>query len=164
MGSPDTTPPSPPAAAPEHGLLPWLMVLLGILVIAGFSMHRSAWLDNRWVRSQLCTLGIALEPRDRDWLITDATMQWQRHAHAQSSLLIRGRIKNLLACSQPTPNIVVTLFDDPHTPLTTQLREPQLAIPRRQIPAAAAPIFTIEITQPPAQATHLTLVAKATSH
>ncbi len=139
---PEAAPASPPAAAPEPqasadaaeeapGLdanaaaepwpVPperqsriwlWLVAVLLALGIGGFLAQKDAWLDNRWVRSQLHRLHLPVAFRDKDWYVIPESVraEWIERNDGSRALLIQGRVRNLLDVPAPPPKIEVVFF------------------------------------------------------
>lgn len=105
-----------PPRRKEARIWPWLMIMLTLIISAGFWLQKDAWLDNRWLRSTAINLGYPMPLRDKDWRILPESVQaeWITRDDASTALLIRGRIKNLLTSELPAPGIEITFFSESH--------------------------------------------------
>jgi len=98
--------------APQRRIGPWLLIATLLILTAGIWSQKSAWLDNRWLRSTLMNLSIPLEHREKDWKIIPESVhaKWQSREDKSRVLVISGVIKNLLETAQPYPEIELTYF------------------------------------------------------
>jgi len=111
----------------------WFVLMLLLVAGGGFMLQKDAWLDNRWFRSALISIGVDLPARARDWQIEPASIQprWITRDDDSRVLLIQGKIQNLLSSNMPAPLFLVTFFsaDQPDQPLSSSvahaIRPPQ---------------------------------------
>ncbi len=91
---------------------PWLLMILIVLAGSGFWVQKDAWLDNRWLRSSLINIGVAMPLRAKDWRIAPASVQsqWIIRADGSRRLLVRGTIENLLNSDMSLPKINMMFF------------------------------------------------------
>jgi len=91
---------------------PWLVAVLLLVICSGFWLQKDAWLDNRWFRSTLINIGFDMPLRVKDWRIVSESVRsvWITRNDDSRVLLIRGKIKNLLASDMLLPNIEITFF------------------------------------------------------
>ena len=91
---------------------PWLVAVLLLVICSGFWLQKDAWLDNRWFRSTLINIGFDMPLRVKDWRISSESVRsvWITRNDDSRVLLIRGKIKNLLASDMLLPNIEIAFF------------------------------------------------------
>jgi len=106
------TEPAFPERQRSH-LLPWFMIILTLLAAAGFWFQYDAWMDQRWLRSTIISLGFTLPSRDKDWVIVSDSIRptWLTRSDGNKVLVIKGQVKNLLSSSMPPPRIEIIFFD-----------------------------------------------------
>ena len=142
----------PPQRESVH-IWPWFLVMLIIMIGSGFFAQKEKWLDNRWLRSTATNLGLPLEKRDKDWLVLAESIQpeWIIRADNSKALIIRGRLKNLLASDLLPPMIEITFYaaSEPARILGTQqlpvtMRPDALSI--KQVPFVRPAIDSMPIS------------------
>jgi len=107
----DKQPELAPVRKTAH-IWPWFVAMLLLVICSGFWLQKDAWLDNRWFRSTLINVGFDMPLRAKDWRIASESVRsvWITRNDDSRVLLIRGKIKNLLASDMLLPNIEITFF------------------------------------------------------